>query len=300
MLKRRTDLAAEAAQLWQEEAGTTTRLEGVRARDSAREGFRVTTVQIVNEEGARALGKPEGTYVTLELDGLLRREEGAFPRAARALATELSGLLELPDGALVLVVGLGNRAITPDRVGPRTAEHIIVTRHLVERSPEHFGSFRPVSALAAGVLGTTGMESGELIAAVVERLRPACVVAVDALASRSVKRVGRTIQLSDTGIVPGSGVGNARKALNRETLGIPVIAVGVPTVVDAATLACDLLAEAGKGDFEPEALGGAQGLIVTPRDVDAQGEGLAKVIGYGIDLALQPGLTVEDIDLLVS
>ena len=115
-----------------------------------------------------------------------------------------------------------------------------------------------------------------------------------------MKRVGRTIQLSDTGIVPGSGVGNARKALNRETLGIPVIAVGVPTVVDAATLACDLLAEAGKGDFEPEALGGAQGLIVTPRDVDAQVEDLAKVIGYGIDLALQPGLTVEDIDLLVS
>ena len=144
------------------------------------------------------------------------------------------------------------------------------------------------------------MESGELIAAVVERLRPACVVAVDALASRSVKRVGRTIQLSDTGIVPGSGVGNARKALNRETLGIPVIAVGAPTVVDAATLACDLLAEAGKGDFEPEALGGAQGLIVTPRDVDAQVEDLAKVIWYGIDLALQPGLTVEDIDLLVS
>lgn len=301
MLKRRTDLAAEAAQLWQEEAGTTTRLQGVRARDSAREGYRVTTVQILNEEGARVLGKPAGTYVTLELDALTRREDGAFPRAARALATELSGLLELPDGALVLVVGLGNRAITPDRVGPRTAEHIIVTRHLVERSPEHFGSFRPVSALAAGVLGTTGMESGELIAAVVERLHPACVVAVDALASRSVKRVGRTIQLSDTGIVPGSGVGNARQALNRETLGIPVIAVGVPTVVDAATLACDLLAEAGRGDLDPEALGGAgEGLIVTPRDVDAQVEDLAKVIGYGIDLALQPGLTVEDIDLLVS
>lgn len=301
MLKRRTDLAAEAAQLWQEEAGTATRLQGVRARDSAREGYHVTTIQILNEEGTRALGKPEGTYVTLELDALARREEGAFPRAARALATELSGLLELPDGALVLVVGLGNRAITPDRVGPRTAEHIIVTRHLIERSPEHFGTFRPVAALAAGVLGTTGMESGELIAAVVERLRPACVVAVDALASRSVKRVGRTIQLSDTGIVPGSGVGNARKALNQETLGIPVIAVGVPTVVDAATLACDLLAEAGRGDLDPEALGGAgEGLIVTPRDVDAQVEDLAKVIGYGIDLALQPGLTVEDIDLLVS
>ncbi len=301
MLTRRTDLAAEAAQLWQEEAGETARLPGVEARDSVREGYKVTTVRILDEEGARTLGKPTGTYITLELDGLLRREEDAFPRAVRVLAAELAGLLKLPEGAPVLVAGLGNRDITPDGVGPKAAGHTIVTRHLVERAPEHFGSFRPVSALAAGVLGTTGMESGELIAAVAEKIRPACVLAVDALAARSVKRVGRTVQLADTGIVPGSGVGNARAALNRETLGIPVIAIGVPTVVDAATLACDLLAEAGRGDLEPEALAGAgQGLIVTPKDVDAQVEDLAKVIGYGIDMALQPGLTVEDIDLLVS
>lgn len=301
MLKRRTDLAVEATQLWQEEAGETTRLSGVEARDSVREGYPVTTVHILDETGAQALGKPVGTYITLELDGLLRREEDAFPRAARALAAELESLLHLPEGAPVLVAGLGNRAITPDGIGPKAADHTMVTRHLVERVPEHFGAFRPVSALAAGVLGTTGMESGELISAVVERTRPACVLAVDALASRSLKRVGRTVQLADTGIVPGSGVGNARAALNQETLGVPVIAIGVPTVVDAATLAYDVLSEAGRGDLDPEALAGAgEGLVVTPKDVDAQVADLAKVIGYGINLALQTGLTVEDVEMLLS
>ncbi|MCI6399072.1 GPR endopeptidase [Flavonifractor sp. DFI.6.63] len=301
MLKRRTDLAVEATQLWQEQAGETTQLRGVQARDSVREGYKVTTVRILDESGAQALGKPVGTYITVELDGLLRREEDAFPRAARALAAELRGLLDLKEGDAVLVAGLGNRAITPDGIGPKAADHTLVTRHLVERVPEQFGAFRPVSALAAGVLGTTGMESGELISAVVEKTRPACVLAVDALASRSLRRVGRTVQLSDTGIVPGSGVGNHRMALNRETLGVPVIAIGVPTVVDAATLACDLLSEAGREDLDPAALSGAgENLIVTPREVDTQVGDLAKVIGYGIDLALQSGLDVADIDLLLS
>ena len=301
MLKRRTDLAVEATQLWQEQAGETTQLRGVQARDSVREGYKVTTVRILDESGAQALGKPVGTYITVELDGLLRREEDAFPRAARALAAELRGLLDLKEGDAVLVVGLGNRAITPDGIGPKAADYTLVTRHLVEQVPEQFGAFRPVSALAAGVLGTTGMESGELISAVVEKTRPACVLAVDALASRSLRRVGRTVQLSDTGIVPGSGVGNHRMALNRETLGVPVIAIGVPTVVDAATLACDLLSEAGREDLDPAALSGAgENLIVTPREVDTQVGDLAKVIGYGIDLALQSGLDVADIDLLLS
>ena len=301
MLKRRTDLAVEATQLWQEQAGETTQLRGVQARDSVREGYKVTTVRILDESGAQALGKPVGTYITVELDGLLRREEDAFPRAARALAAELRGLLDLKEGDAVLVAGLGNRAITPDGIGPKAADYTLVTRHLVEQVPEQFGAFRPVSALAAGVLGTTGMESGELISAVVEKTRPACVLAVDALASRSLRRVGRTVQLSDTGIVPGSGVGNHRMALNRETLGVPVIAIGVPTVVDAATLACDLLSEAGREDLDPAALSGAgENLIVTPREVDTQVGDLAKVIGYGFDLALQSGLDVADIDLLLS
>ena len=301
MLKRRTDLALEAAQLWQESAGEAGTLPGVESEEATREGYPVTTVRIRDEAGARALGKPVGTYVTLELDGLARREEDAFGRAARALAAELGALLGLEPGAPALVVGLGNRAITPDNIGPKAADQTMVTRHLVERVPEHFGSFRPVAALAAGVLGTTGVESGELVRAVAEKIKPACVVVVDALASRSLSRVCTTVQLADTGIVPGSGVGNARFALNRETLGVPVIAVGVPTVVDAATLAADVLAQAGRDDLDPDALRGAgDGLLVTPRDIDARVADLAKVIGYGINLALQPGLTIADIDLFLS
>ena len=302
MTMRRTDLALEARELWQESAGETTKLPGVEARDGEREGLPVTTVDILDQEGEKALGKPKGRYVTLTLEGLASREGDIFARSIQALAAELSLLLkDIPPQGLVLVAGLGNRAITPDNIGPKAADQTMVTRHLVERVPEHFGSFRPVAALAAGVLGTTGMESGELVRAVAETLRPACVIAVDALASRSLRRVCRTIQLADTGITPGSGVGNARAALNAETLGVPVIAVGVPTVVDAATLTCDVLAEAGKGELNPAALQGAgDGLIVTPKDIDTQVHDLAKVIGYGINLALHTGLTIEDVELFLS
>ena len=301
MLKRRTDLALEAKELWTESAEKETKLEGVRARDSLREGYQVTTVDILDEQGASSLGKPVGSYVTVQLDALARREEDAFGRAARAIAAELNGLLKLPEEATCLVVGLGNRAITPDAIGPGVADHTMVTRHLVEQAPEHFGSFRPVAALAAGVLGTTGVESGELVKAVAEKIRPGCIIAVDALASRSMDRVCTTVQLANTGIVPGSGVGNHRAALNRETLGVPVIAVGVPTVVDAGTLAADILAEAGQEGLDPEALAGAgEGLMVTPKDIDQRVADLVKVIGYGINLALQPGLTIEDVDLFLS
>ena len=301
MLKRRTDLALEAKELWTESAEKETKLEGVRARDSLREGYQVTTVDILDEQGASSLGKPVGSYVTVQLDALARREEDAFGRAARAIAAELNGLLKLPEEATCLVVGLGNRAITPDAIGPGVADHTMVTRHLVEQAPEHFGSFRPVAALAAGVLGTTGVESGELVKAVAEKIRPGCIIAVDDLASRSMDRVCTTVQLANTGIVPGSGVGNHRAALNRETLGVPVIAVGVPTVVDAGTLAADILAEAGQEGLDPEALAGAgDGLMVTPRDIDQRVADLVKVIGYGINLALQPGLTIEDVDLFLS
>jgi len=301
MLKRRTDLAMEAHELWKESAGETTRLQGVEARESVREGYRVSTVKVLDQAGAEALGKPVGTYVTVMLDGLLRREDNAFPRAARVLAAELRALLPVGTDAPALVVGLGNRSITPDAVGPKAADHTLVTRHLVAQVPEHFGAFRPVSALAAGVLANTGMESGEMVSALVEKTRPACVIAIDALASRSLSRVCRTVQLADTGIVPGSGVGNARAALNRETLGVPVIAVGVPTVVDAATLCADVLAEAGIDSLDPAALRGAgEGVIVTPREIDSQVADLAKVLGYGVNLALQDGLSISDIEMFLS
>lgn len=293
---RRTDLAMEARELWQERAGETTRLEGVEARTEEREGFLAETVRILDAQGEQALGKPEGTYVTLTMDGLQRREEDAFGRAARAVAGVLRELMspESQQGG-ALVVGLGNRAITPDAIGPKVHEHTLVTRHLVQGAPEHFGTFRPVASLAAGVLGTTGMESGELVQAVCRRLKPAWVIAVDALASRSLDRLCRTVQISDTGIIPGSGVGNHRFALDKKTLGVPVLAVGVPTVVYGATLAADLL---GRDDLPPLGRGGE--LLVTPKDIDSQVGDLSKVIAYGINLALQPGLGVEDLDLLLS
>lgn len=291
MARQRTDLAAEAHELWQQSAGNAA-LPGVTAGDDVREGFAVHTVRVLDAGGADVLGKPMGQYVTVELDGLLRREEAAFPRAVRALA----GLLEpmLPGEGTALVVGLGSRAITPDLVGPLAAEHTLVTRHLVEQLPEHFGAFRPVAVLTPGVLASTGMESALLVRAAAAQLHPSCVVAVDALASRSVQRLCRTVQLSDAGIVPGSGVGNHRMALDRETLGVPVIAVGVPTVVEASTLVMDLL---GKED-DRDLPGGD--LFVTPREVDSRVADLSRVIGYAVSMALNPGLSPEDLDLLLS
>ena len=293
---RRTDLAMEAQELWRESAGETTRLSGVEARDGEREGIPVTTVRILDREGEQALGKPRGTYVSLTLEGVAGRAEGVFGRAIRAVAGELSRLLEEVDPqGLVLVAGLGNRAITPDAIGPKVHEQIFVTRHLVDQMPEHFGHLRPVASLAAEVLGTTGVESGEVVRAVCEKLRPACVIAVDALASRSLERLCRTVQLADTGITPGSGVGNHRVALDRDSLGVPVLALGVPTVVEGSTLAADLM-----GADELPDLGAGRDLLVTPKDIDSQVADLAKIVGYGISLALQPGMTVEDLELLLS
>ena len=296
MRMRRTDLALEARELWQEQTGAVSALPGVEARDSLREGIPVNTVQVLDERGENALGKPRGSYVTLTLEGLARREEGIFPRSVQAVAAELAGLIQdIPQNGLVLVAGLGNRAITPDAVGPKVHQNTLVTRHLVRQMPEHFGSLRPVASVAAEVMGTTGVESGELVRAVCEKLQPACVVAVDALASRSLKRLCKTVQIADTGITPGSGVGNHRMGLTRDTLGVPVIAVGVPTVVDGATLAAALL-----GTEQLHDLGAGGGHLDPPKAIHSQVNDLAKVIGYGISMALQPGLSVEELDLLLS
>ena len=288
----RTDLAVEATQLLRQTEPAT--ISGVTQTERTAEGYPIIEVNVTTPEGAEAIGKPQGRYLTLELDAILRREPDAFPRAVRALSQELSALL--PGGAeansAALVVGLGNRLVTPDAVGPRAVDQTMVTRHLISHSPEQFAPFRPVSALAAGVLGTTGVESGELVKALSEQIRPDFVIAIDALAARSVHRLCSTVQIADTGIIPGSGVGNARQALNRETLGIPVIAVGVPTVVDAATLVSDLT-----GQTPEQGLGS---MLVTPKDIDVLVSDVAKVIGYGINLALQDGLTVEDVDLFLS
>lgn len=295
----RTDLALEARQLYGERGGDLSSLPGIKFSEKTEGGFFLSTTEVVSPEGEAALGKPMGRYVTLEPEALLRREENAFAEGCALLAAELRKFLNFPSSAPVLVAGLGNRDITPDAIGPITVDNIMVTRHLREKLPEHFGAFRPVSAICSGVLGTTGIESGSIIGAICEAVSPAAVVAVDALASRSLSRLCRTVQIADTGIVPGSGVGNARQALNRETLGVPVIAIGVPTVVDAATLAADLSLSAGvEADFSRS--GKAGGMIVTPRDIDKNVRDISKFIAYSLNMSLHEGLTVEDIDMFLS
>ena len=298
MFAKRTDLALEARELWQESAEKTTRLSGVKATKQRSEGYPVTRVDILDERGEKALGKPQGTYRTIDLTAFWQRKSDFFERAVRAVGGQLKELL--PGEGTVLVIGLGNGAMTPDAVGPLAADSVLVTRHLIAAMPRHFSGFRPVAVFRTGVLGTTGVESAEAVRGLVAQVEPSLVIAVDALASRRVGRVCTTVQLSDTGIIPGSGVGNHRAALNQETLGVPVFAIGVPTVVDSATLAADLLEESGIRDYDGEALQKSrQNLMVTPRDIDQQVRDLSKVVGYGINWALQD-LEIEEINSLLS
>lgn len=291
----RTDLAVEAI----ENHKTAAALPHVRQSDRTLEGFAVHEVRILSEDAAREIGKPQGRYLTFELDALIRREEDAFPRACKALSTLLRELLPHPNDGPVLIAGLGNRMITPDAIGPQTADHVIATRHLVSQSPEVFADWRPVSALAPGVLGQTGVETGEVICGVLDRVRPAAVIAVDALAAGRLSRLLRTVQLADTGITPGAGVGNARAALNEETLGVPVIAVGVPTVVDGATLAHEISSQLGQPACE--ALDDlSQPVMITTRDIDREVADISRMIGYAVNMALHPHLSVADIDLYLS
>lgn len=291
----RTDLAVEAI----ENHKTAAALPHVRQSDRTLEGFAVHEVRILSEDAAREIGKPQGRYLTLELDALIRREEDAFPRACKALSTLLRELLPHPNDGPVLIAGLGNRMITPDAIGPQTADHVIATRHLVAQSPAIFADWRPVSALAPGVLGQTGVETGEVICGVLDRVRPAAVIAVDALAAGRLSRLLHTVQLADTGITPGAGVGNARAALNEKTLGVPVIAVGVPTVVDGATLAHEISSQLGQPACE--ALDDlSQPVMITTRDIDREVADISRMIGYAVNMALHPHLSVADIDLYLS
>ncbi len=269
----------------------------------------ITRVKVVSEEGQRAIGKPQGHYITLSAAELPLRDTEIQEQAAHALARELAKLIQLgPDGE-AFVVGLGNWNATPDALGPRVVEDILVTRHLHGQvPPDLVEGTRRVSALAPGVLGLTGIETGEIIRGIVEHVHPDVVIAVDSLASRSVARLLRTIQISDSGIHPGSGVGNRRAGINRESIGVPVIAIGVPTVVHASVIASDtlqLLAKHFEGQPEyrklaeldddarhklvSDVLAPAVGdLVVTPKEIDVVIDDLAKVVAAGINAALHP------------
>lgn len=291
----RTDLAVELL----ENLRGRDELSGVSEREYEREGLHIHEAEVTTERAARLLGKPCGRYLTLSLEALSRREEEAFPRSVRALAALIETLLPpLDSAAPVLIAGLGSRAVTPDAVGPKVCDHVIATRHLITRSPEYFAAWRPVCALAPGVLGQTGVEANEVIRGVLDRVRPGAVIAVDALAAGRLSRLVRTVQLTDTGIVPGSGVGNARAALNEQTLGVPVLAVGVPTVADGGSIAHEIACQLGGAACE--ALDDlSQPFIITTRDIDREVADTARLIGYAVNMALQ-GLSVEDIDLYLS
>jgi spore protease len=291
----------ETRELLQESAGEATEIDGVIAREYSRHGCPVTRVEITSEEGVKAMGKPVGSYVTVEMQGLMRHEPDSFKRSVQAVADELAPLL--PEGGLygVLLAGLGNRDITPDAIGPLAMQNSIVTRHLVDKMPEEFGHLRPVAAISPGVLGTTGMESAEMILGAIQHTRPGAVIIIDALTSRKLSRLCSTVQISDSGIVPGSGVGNSRAALNKKTLGVPVISVGTPTVVDAVTLMADLTEQAGQPapDWD-EVAKFSGGLMVTPKEIDTQVQTLARVIGFAVSAALHPSMDVDDIQDFLS
>ncbi|MBP3360204.1 MAG: GPR endopeptidase [Clostridia bacterium] len=281
----RTDLAVEAHELTKGEAE---QLEGVVSRTEKHDDFSVTTVEIINEQGARTLGKSIGKYITIEVPEI-KYSTQAYESACAALAAEIKKLAQINSGTLTLVVGLGNENITPDRLGTETVSEIMVTHHMKKHAPEIFGdSVSSVCAIAPGVMGTTGMETSEVIKSIAESLKPDLIIAVDALAAADFSRIGVTVQLSDAGIQPGAGVGNNRNAVSKEELGIPVIAIGVPTVVDAMTLL---------GENRDEKL---QPLIVTPRDIDLVTERCAKTISGGINLALQEGMTLTEIEEYVG
>lgn len=282
----RTDLALEGVEQLRQ-GGDISRLDGVCAAEYSRHGYGVTDVRVATKQAAEAVGKPEGRYVTIDLRPYFRREEGFFARAVGCLASELRTLLPgVGEDWPVLVAGLGNRGMTADAVGPLALESLLVTRHMVRSLPRQFRGFTPVSALAPGVLAATGMEALELLRGAVQATGCAAVIAVDALAARSRERLCATVQLGDTGLIPGSGVGNHRKAIDKTTLGVPVVAVGVPTVIAAHLL----------GDGQPE----DDPLFLTPRDIDGKVRELGRVIGYGVTLALQEGLSVEDVTGLLG
>lgn len=287
----RTDLALERREYIKKKE-----IDGVICEQRNKAGIQITDIRVINEQGERILQKPEGRYITLETKPF-SRYFSCLGEEVCVLAEEIRRLLPKEGG--VLVAGLGNEKITPDALGPRCASMLLATRHISRELGEKTGlsGLRSASAIVPGVLGATGIETAEIIEAVVKKIKPSAVIAVDALASRKLSRLGATVQMADSGISPGSGVGNHRNALSRERLGVPVVAIGVPTVVDGATMAYDLLGQSGADErlFESLSFSGGENVMVTPKEIDLVIERAAQFIAVGINLALQPSLSAQDI-----
>jgi len=324
MRGKRTDLAVEAREMYSE--GKDKEIPGVKVDVSEANGIKVTRVNIQQEVGARIMNKPVGNYITIEADGIKQRDKDVYEEASRTLGEELKKIAPVDKDSTTLVVGLGNWNVTPDALGPQTVSHLMVTRHIFEYLPDQVGEgVSPVCAISPGVLGITGIETGEIIEGIVSKVKPDRVIAIDALASRKMERINTTIQIADTGISPGSGVGNKRKELNRETLGVPVIAIGVPTVVDAATMASDtidmvvdtMMKQADQGNEFYQVLQNMKGedmynlirevldpnigsLVVTPKEIDDTIRDMSKILANGLNIYLHPSVGPDDVDRYIN
>ena len=314
------DLALEARDLVRGQTGQE--IPGVLVNKEDHPDATVTVVKIVEPAAAQIMKKPMGTYITIEAPGIRYPNRQVHRTMAQLLSQQLISLFSLPDHANVLLVGLGNWNATPDALGPKVINMSLVTRHLYRYTPQEISpGMRSVSALAPGVLGITGIETAEIIHGVVEKIKPELIIAVDALAARNVERIGTTIQLADTGISPGSGIGNQRAGINRESLGVPVIAVGVPTVVNAAVIASDAIEQLMQQlqtspelyrvfrtlppDFTDKLVaevlkpfGGE--LTVTPKEIDTLIRNAATVVAGGISMALHPSIDPGEFGLYLQ
>ena len=316
----RTDLALEACELLK--AKENTELDGIITKERKNKTTRITCVDIVNENGSKIVGKPMGRYITIEDAALRENDIETKERIIEETTTALKKLLKKFDTKNVLIAGLGNRYITPDALGPKVVSGILVTRHIKESLPKKIrDKVSSVSAISPGVMGITGIETAEVLSGIVQRSKPDLVIAVDALAARRFSRINAVIQMTDSGINPGAGVGNKRAKINKKSMGVPVIAIGVPTVVDAATLVndtMDRILEEMKAASDDKAFYDmldniqtderyglindlltpyAENMFVTPKEVDSVIDRLAEIISTALNSALQPGLDKEDINM---
>ncbi len=321
----RTDLAIETREFLQE--NDTQEHDGIKVTETEKDDLKITLVEILNEKGSEEMGKPIGKYLTIESQDMKENDVFLHEKIIYNLSEWIKKFVEpnLKGDGGVLVVGLGNRYITPDSLGPKVISKILVTRHLKGTLPDELeNQVKKVAAISPGVMGITGIETAEIIKGVAKRINPSVIIAIDALAARRASRINSTIQMTDTGVCPGGGVGNKRNALNYETLNIPVIAIGVPTVVDAATLVndtldvilSDMISSAEKGSVFYETLNELHeeekynliktvlnpyidNMFVTPKEIDAVTDRLTGIIANSINIALHPGITKDDINRFV-
>lgn len=293
----RTDLALE-----RHESITEKQRKGINFESSESCGMKISRITVESDEAARQLQKPKGKYITLEIP-FLKDSADVQSDAIEAFSREISSLI--PEKGTVLVAGLGNDRITPDALGPESVEKLLATRHITPEIAASIGfeDLRSVAGIVPGVLGNTGIETAEIISGVCSQIKPAALIVIDALAAKSTERLGTTVQMCNTGVSPGAGVGNRRNRIDEKSMGIPVIAIGVPTVVDAVTMTLDFIEKAGleiPEKLKQKYLKSEKGMMVTPKEIDNVISRAATFIAMGINKAMQPDIPTEDIFAIMA